>query len=156
MYEGLIIKCVPYESLTLHELYEVLRLRHLVFVLEQKCLFMDMDRYDQKAHHVMIFDADHRLLACTRLFDQNSPYPGYLSIGRVVTHPDVRNKKIGYKLMEISLQKIRQFFGDHPIKIGAQAYLKGFYGSFGFLDIGEYYYEDGIPHLKMVLNGHKP
>ena len=83
-------------------------------------------------------------------FDVDNPYPGYLSIGRVVTHPEHRNKKCGQLLMTNSIIKIKELFGNHPIKIGAQGYLKGFYASLGFNDVGEYYLEDGIPHLEMV------
>lgn len=143
-------RCVSFAELTLNELYEIVRLRHQVFVMEQKCFFMDADRYDQTAHHYMLFAEDGSLAGYTRLFDVNNPYPGYMSIGRVVTHPDHRNKKCGRLLMSNSIIRIKELFGNHPIKIGAQGYLKGFYASLGFIDVGEYYLEDGIPHLKMV------
>ncbi|MEP7267629.1 MAG: GNAT family N-acetyltransferase [Saprospiraceae bacterium] len=144
-------KCVLYNQLSLDELYEILRLRHLVFVIEQDCIFMDADRFDRMAHHLLLFDEKGILAGYSRLFDIGNPYPGFLSIGRVVTHPDYRNKKCGKQLMQSSIFRIRNLFGNHPIKIGAQAYLKDFYKSFGFKDIGQYYLEDSIPHLKMIL-----
>lgn len=143
--------CVPYHQLALDDLYEILRLRHLVFVIEQQCIFMDMDRYDQKAYHLLMKNESGGLIGYTRLFGLGDPYEGYLSIGRVVTHPDFRNQKVGKQLMRASIDKIYELYGKHPIKIGAQAYLTKFYGSFGFKDIGHYYMEDYIPHLKMVM-----
>ena len=149
MNESVTIEFKPFAQLSLQELYDILHLRHIVFIVEQKCIFIDTDGFDQQAHHVMIKE-DGKLVAYSRLFDHDMQYPGYLSIGRVVNHPDYRNKKYGKLLMQASIEKIKELFGNRPIKIGAQAYLTGFYSSFGFKDIGEYYIEDGIPHLKMV------
>jgi len=145
-------KCVPFNELTVHELYEILRLRLEVFVIEQKSFFVDADRLDQIAYHLLLFDENGLLAGYTRMFDRNHPYPGYLSIGRVVVHPDYRNKKCGQLLMAKSINKVKELFGHHPIKIGAQGYAKGFYTSLGFNDVGEYYLEDGVPHLKMVMD----
>jgi ElaA protein len=149
MLDLLSISCKSFDQLTPSELYDILHLRHIVFSIEQKCLYIDTDGFDQQAFHLMIRERDI-LVAYARLFDVDMPYPGYLSIGRVVTHPDYRNKQYGKLLMQTAIQKIRELYGGHPIKIGAQAYLTGFYTSFGFKDIGHYYLEDGIPHLKMV------
>lgn len=145
-------KCVPFTGLTLNELYEILRLRLQVFIIEQKSFFLDSDRFDQVAYHYMLFADDGALIGYTRLFDLNNPYPGYICIGRVVVHPDYRNKKLGNLLMKNSIWKIRELYGNHPIKIGAQGYVKEFYASLGFRETGEYYLEDGVPHLKMVLD----
>lgn len=149
MSDHLSISCKSFAQLTTFELYEILHLRHIVFSIEQKCLYIDTDGFDQQAYHLMVREQD-TLVAYARLFDVNMPYPGFLSIGRVVTHPDHRNKQYGRLLMQTANLKIKELFGDLPIKIGAQAYLTDFYTSFGFKDIGHYYHEDGIPHLKMV------
>lgn len=149
MSNSLSISCKSFAQLTTFELYDILHLRHIVFSIEQKCLYIDTDGFDQQAYHLMLIEQG-TLVAYARLFDVNMPYPGFLSIGRVVTHPEHRNKQYGKLLLQTSIQKIRELFGDLPIKIGAQAYLTGFYMSFGFKDIGQYYLEDGIPHLKMV------
>ncbi|MEO5583592.1 MAG: GNAT family N-acetyltransferase [Saprospiraceae bacterium] len=149
MLDQLSISCKSFSHLTTFEVYEILHLRHIVFSIEQKCLYIDTDGFDQQAYHLMLIERG-TLVAYARLFDVNMPYPGFLSIGRVVTHPDYRNKQYGKLLMQTAVLKIRELFGVLPIKIGAQAYLTSFYSSFGFMDIGQYYLEDGIPHLKMV------
>lgn len=145
------ITCKPFDQLSPAELYEVLKLRHLVFGIEQDCLYIDADGYDQAAYHLVFKNEAGQIVAYTRLFGLNMPYEGCLSIGRVVTHPDFRGIGLGKKLMNESIERVRSLFGHHPIKIGAQAYLTVFYSDFGFKDIGCYYLEDGIPHLKMVL-----
>jgi len=147
----LTVKCKPFASLTPEELYAVLRLRQEVFMLEQNCLYLDLDGYDQHAYHLMVFNEDI-LVAYARLFGEGMPYPDYLSIGRVVSHPKHRKKAYGRYLIQTAIEQVRQLFGPLPIKIGAQAYLTSFYNSFGFTDIHQYYLEDGIPHLKMVLD----
>ncbi len=145
------VKCKPFSVLTPEELYAALRLRQEVFMLEQNCLYLDLDGYDQSAYHLMVFN-EEVLVAYARLFGAGMPYPGFLSIGRVVVHPQHRKKAYGRYLMQNAIEQVRQLFGQHPIKIGAQAYLTTFYNSFGFTDIHQYYLEDGIPHLKMVLD----
>lgn len=145
------ITCKAFDSLTAQELYEILHLRHLVFVIEQHCIYQDTDGHDQQAYHLMIRDDQNKLIAYSRLFDEGMPYAGNLSIGRVVSHPDRRGQGLGLYLMNSAISHIKDLFGDLPIKIGAQAYLTAFYQSFGFKDIGQYYLEDGIPHLKMIL-----
>lgn len=121
-------------------------------MLEQKCLYLDLDGYDRQAQHLMLFNTDNILVAYARLFDTGMPYPGFLSIGRVLSHPQYRKHAYGRSLVEKAIARVRILYGMHPIKIGAQAYLTDFYKSFGFEDIKEYYLDDGIPHLKMVLN----
>jgi len=144
--------CKPFNELSSDELYSVLQLRQEVFMLEQKCLYPDLDGYDRQAQHLMIYNEDKALVAYARLFNVGMPYPGFLSIGRVVSHPQHRKQSYGRYLMERAIVIVRKLYGQHPIQIGAQAYLTSFYSSFGFKDINQYYLEDGIPHLKMVLN----
>ncbi len=151
MTANLSYRCKAFDLLSPQELYEILHLRHLVFVMEQKCFYQDTDGYDQQAQHLLIQDEQQKLISYARLFNLNMPYPGYLSIGRVVAHPSQRGQGVGQYLMQTAIAEVRNLYGSHPIKIGAQAYLTGFYRSFGFRDIGQYYLEDGIPHLKMIL-----
>jgi ElaA protein len=147
------IKCVPFYELSLDELYAIMVLRQEVFVLEQNCPFVDADGKDQFAWHFMIWDENNKLVAYTRLFDTNIYYEGYTSIGRVVTSSHVRGDGIGKFLMQKSIEKTIELFGNEPIKIGAQSYLIKFYHSFGFEYIGNDYVEDGIDHTYMIL-GH--
>ena len=136
-------------DLSPQELYKILQLRSEVFVVEQNCIFLDMDSKDDGCLHFMGFVNDE-LAAYTRLVP-----PGYIyeemSIGRVVTSPKHRSKGLGKELMQRSIELCKHYFGDGNIKIGAQCYLLKFYESLGFKIIGERYDEDGIEHVHMML-----
>jgi len=147
----MIIKCVSFYDLILDELYAIMVLRQEVFVSEQNCPFVDADSKDQSAWHFMIWDKNNRLVAYTRLFNKNIYYEGYTSIGRVVTSSKVRGGGIGKFLMQKSIEKTIELFGNEPIKIGAQSYLIKFYQSLGFELIGHNYVEDGIDHTYMTF-----
>ena len=138
-----------FTDLTAEELYEILALRSRVFVVEQQCIFLDMDGLDKPAHHLAGY-VSGKLVASTRILAAGIAYQGYPSIGRVVTAPEARGKAYGFKLMEESLKKLVELYGHVPVKIGAQLYLKRFYESLGFLQSGEMYLEDGIEHIPMV------
>ena len=138
-----------FTELTVDELYAILRLRSEVFVLEQHCIFLDMDNNDQKAYHTIGFIGDE-VVATTRLFDKNIMYDGYQSIGRVVGSPRHRGLGIGKALMQYSIQECERLFGKGPIKIGAQLYLKKFYSEQGFEQSGDVYLEDEIDHIPMI------
>lgn len=137
-----------FHDLTPSELYDILRLRSEVFVVEQDCVFLDMDNKDQQCHHLMGIQ-DRQIVAYTRLVP-----PGHIyqqpSIGRVVTAPSVRRSGIGRLLMQQSIDGIYQLFGRQPILIGAQLYLKRFYESHGFNQVSDVYLEDGIEHIHML------
>jgi|SRR5215218_850015 len=137
-----------FEELTPYELYAILQLRNSVFVVEQACVFQDADDKDQESHHLMGFDG-HTLVAYTRLLPPGLSYP-QASIGRVVTALAVRRNGAGRVLIERSIYEVYKLFGNGPIKIGAQSYLKHFYESFGFVQTGTPYLEDGIEHIYMV------
>lgn len=138
-----------FSQLTVDELYAILRLRSEVFVVEQNCVFLDMDNNDQIAYHTMGW-IGNELIASTRLFDIDQSYPGYQSIGRVVGSPRHRGIGAGKALMNYSIAECERLFGKHPIKIGAQLYLKKFYGELGWEQSGEMYYEDDIEHIPMI------
>jgi ElaA protein len=144
------IECKAFSDLSVDELYEILALRSEVFVVEQNCIFLDLDHKDQKALHFMGFDQKNQLMAYTRLFNKSVYYQGFLSIGRVVVSPKGRGEGYGREIFGKSVEKVQELFGQKSIKIGAQAYLESFYASFGFESINEDYVEDGIPHKMMV------
>lgn len=143
-----------YTDLSLDELYNIMRLRQRVFVLEQNCPFVDCDNLDQQSWHLMGNTADGILAAYCRLLPEGLSYPGYASIGRVVSDPDLRKGGYGKQMMAEAIRNCTELFGDAPLKIGAQLYLKNFYESFGFSPVGEVYDEDGIDHIKMVRPAH--
>jgi len=138
-----------FAELTVDELYAILRLRSEVFVVEQNCIFLDLDNNDQKAFHTIGFIGDD-VVATTRLFDKDIMYDGYQSIGRVVGSPRHRGLGIGKALMQYSISECERLFGKGPIKIGAQLYLKKFYNEQGFEQSGDVYLEDDIDHIPMI------
>jgi ElaA protein len=139
-----------FSDLTLGELYAILRLRQRVFVLEQKCAFVDSDDLDQQSWHLMYYTGNDKLAAYCRLLPEGLSYPGYASIGRVVSDPDLRAGGYGRRLMAEALSRCKELFGDAPLKIGAQLYLKKFYESYGFEAVDDIYIEDDIEHIKMI------
>lgn len=137
-----------YQELTKEELYCLLQLRSEVFVVEQNCVYQDIDGKDQKARHVLGFK-DDVLIAYTRLFKPGD-YFEWASIGRVVVAKNQRQHKFGYQIMDASILAIKDHFNETTIKISAQCYLKKFYNNLGFYQVGEEYLEDGIPHVAMI------
>lgn len=130
------------------ELYELLQLRSEVFVIEQNCIYQDIDGKDEKAIHVL-GKLNDKIVAYSRIFKANDYFEN-ASIGRVVIAEEFRAKKWGHDLMLESISAIESIFGLQPITISAQLYLKKFYESHGFQQIGETYLEDGIPHIEML------
>jgi len=136
-----------FNELSVTELYEVLQLREEVFIVEQDCVYQDIDGKDMKALHVLgIFDG--RIVAYSRLFDKGY-YFDNPSIGRVVIKAQYRDRKWGHDLMKASITAIEDHYGKSTITISAQQYLTKFYQSHGFVQEGEAYLEDGIPHVRM-------
>jgi ElaA protein len=150
-------KCVPFDSLTVRELYNIMVLRQEVFVVEQNCPYLDADGKDPKGWHLMFFNTipeeggKEILAAYTRLLPQGVSYDNYASIGRVVSAIQARGTGAGKAVMQESIRHMGLLFPNQPIKIGAQSYLLKFYGSLGFESTGEEYMEDGIPHTSMIL-----
>jgi ElaA protein len=140
----------PFTELTVHELYDVLALRQLVFSVEQKCAYLDCDGKDQASHHLLGREPSGRLVAYARLVPAGITFDEP-SIGRVVNHPDVRRSGVGKELMREAIERALAMFGARPIRIGAQLYLKRFYEELGFVVTGDIYDEDGIPHVHMLL-----
>jgi ElaA protein len=137
-----------FEDLTAIEVYDMLKLRADVFVIEQQCIYQDCDDKDKTAFHLLGF-YEHTLVAYCRLLDEGISYSGYSSIGRVLTHIAFRNKQIGKELMQRAIDFSLKNF-SFPIKISAQAYLEKFYTELGFTTVSEIYLEDDIPHIAMI------
>lgn len=141
--------CKSFDELNVHELYAILRLRTEVFVVEQNCVFQDMDNKDQMSYHICGWQ-DGELIAYTRLVPAGVSY-AEASIGRVITAPSARRTGAGKELMQYSIKKLYELWGKQSIKLGAQLYLKKFYESFGFEQTSDIYIEDGIPHIEMLF-----
>ncbi len=146
--QGLRWQSATFAQLPVDTLYAVLQLRSAVFVVEQNCLFQDMDGSDPLAVHLMGWRAD-QLLAYARCFAPGIQY-AEASIGRIATRLDARGAGLGHQLVQESLQLVRMTWGPQAIRIGAQARLKDFYRTHGFIDTGINYVEDGIDHVEMV------
>jgi ElaA protein len=140
-------KIKRFNELSLPELYKVLQVRSEVFVVEQNCVYQDIDGKDEKALHVLgIFEGE--IAAYSRLFAPGE-YFDNASIGRVVVNPKFRDRKWGHDLMVASIAGIQQYYNTSSITISAQLYLKKFYEGHGFIQDGEQYLEDDIPHIRM-------
>lgn len=137
-----------FNQLTTNELYDLLQLRSEVFVVEQDCVYQDIDGKDQKALHVLGVKND-KVVAYARVFGPGD-YFEEAAIGRVVVKQNERKFKYGYDIMKISIEAVDFYFKVTTIKVSAQTYLKSFYNRLGFKQIGEEYLEDGIPHIAMI------
>ena len=128
----------------------ILQLRSEVFVVEQDCVYQDIDYKDQKAIHILGYK-NEKLIAYTRIFKPGD-YFNDASIGRVVVAENQRKFGYGFIIMQHSIKAVKEYFNETTIKISAQKYLKNFYESLDFEQIGEEYLEDGIPHIAMIKN----
>lgn len=137
-----------FSELTHQELYRILQLRSEVFVVEQDCVYQDIDGKDDKALHVLGFK-DEKIIAYARIFKPGD-YFEFASIGRVVVAKNERAFKYGYDIMKVSIEAVQTYFNEKKIKISAQAHLKSFYNNCGFIEVGESYLEDDIPHIAMI------
>ena len=138
----------PFEQLDVVALYAILQLRSEVFVVEQQCVYLDVDGKDLRCHHLTGWDGD-TLAAYARLVPAGLSFDE-ASIGRVLTSPRYRGSGAGRTLLARSIEACHRVFGPQPIRIGAQRYLQRFYESFGFVACSEVYVEDGIPHVDML------
>ena len=137
-----------FNELNIDQLYAILQLRSEVFVVEQTCVYQDMDFKDQKALHV-IGMKNNVIVAYTRIFAPGI-YFKEASIGRVVVKENERKFGYGYDVMKVSIEAIDAFYKVTKITISAQEYLAQFYMNLGFKQVGDGYLEDGIPHIEML------
>ena len=137
-----------FSELSIEELYQILRLRSEVFVVEQDCVYQDLDNKDQISVHIFIKEKNE-IVAYTRIFKSGDYYKNP-SIGRVVVSKKDRGKELGKKIMISSIDDIQENLKGDKIELSAQKYLDKFYKDLGFYKIGEDYLEDGIPHQRMI------
>jgi ElaA protein len=144
--------CKAFDALTVAELYALLQLRSEVFVVEQSCIFLDLDGSDAQALHLLGMRAG-QLVASARCFGPGVKYQE-ASIGRVVTHASIRGSAAasghGHALMRQAIRALEAKWGEQSIRIGAQKHLENFYAAHGFVKTGEPYLEDGILHVEML------
>lgn len=136
-----------FHALSVYELYDMLRLRSEIFVVEQNCVYLDLDGKDKIALH-LLGKVEGEIVAHARLFKPGISFDN-ASIGRVTVDLKHRDKKWGHELMREAIIGIQYNFGEGKITIGAQLYLKKFYESHGFVQTSKMYLEDDIPHIEM-------
>ncbi len=146
-----------YNDLSGEEIYEILTLRQAIFVVEQRCAYLDADGKDRCGYHLLGRDDEGRLIAYLRILEPGCRFPEP-SIGRVVVHPDHRGKGLGVVLMQEGMRECARLFPERPIRISAQHYLQKFYEHLGFVCLGDGnpFDEDGIPHIEMLASPRTP
>ncbi|WP_018982819.1 GNAT family N-acetyltransferase [Salinimonas chungwhensis] len=142
------------DSLSARDVHGMYQLRQAVFVLEQTCLYPDIDALDLQAWHLLGWQAQ-TLVAYARLFEPGIKY-SEPAMGRVVTAPTMRGRQLGRQLVAKALACSEATFGTRAMRISAQLHLRAFYESFGFICEGEAYDEDGIPHIEMFRATKEP
>lgn len=145
-------KWFSFDELSNTTLFDILSLRQDVFIIEQECIYQDADHLDFSAFHLICRGEEGEIICYARLHPPGSKYTEP-SFGRLLTHANLRNKGLAKECVTRIVQKSRKTFGNVPLRISAQLYLKEFYISMGFHPQGREYDEDGIPHIEMVLEG---
>ncbi len=137
-----------FDALIAQEVYDILALRQSIFIIEQQCIYPDIDYKDKQSLH-LLGKINNKLCAYLRLLPVNISYPNAISIGRVATATDMRGKGLGREAIKQTFHYLKNKNNTTPLIISAQLYLKAFYASFGFQAVGDVYDEDGIPHIEM-------
>ena len=146
----LLFECKTFNALTLNELHDLYALRSAVFVVEQNCVYQDIDGKDPLALHLIGKKKD-KIVAYARIVSPGVSYTSFVSIGRVVVSAIRRGENQGHQLMTFCLKQTKKHYPKEKIKISAQAHLEKFYNEHNFVATGKAYLEDGIPHISMVL-----
>ncbi|WP_242155963.1 GNAT family N-acetyltransferase [Aestuariivivens sediminis] len=141
------LKIKEFDGLTLRELYEILRLRFNVFILDQNSIYNEYDQLDYRATHIFI-EEQKEIIAYLRVYRRTIHE---VCFGRVAVHPDHRGKKLGRKIIEKCIEMVKSRWKAQYIVIAAQDYLKSFYESFGFIKSSEVFNDGGVFHINMTL-----
>ena len=141
-------KIKAFEELNTRELYSILRLRSEIFVVEQNCVYQDLDNKDLSGYHLMAID-NNEILAYLRVLPKGVSYKE-ISIGRFVVRKDYRRKNLGLALLNKALRFIEEDLKEKEVRISAQVYVKELYKKAGFIEASEEYLEDDIPHVEML------
>lgn len=143
-------RIIKFKEFDVNLLYEVLKLRVDVFVVEQNCAYPDLDTYDQQSLHLFCIEKEEVIAYC-RILPPGERYE-LCSIGRVVVKEKARGTGVARQLMVKAIEEAEDAWNIQTIKICAQSHLQEFYGSLGFVTMSDIFEEDGIPHVNMVRN----
>lgn len=139
-----------FQQLSQDELYAIIQARLEVFVVEQACMFQDLDGYDQDSYHLYLQDAGV-IIAYARLLPSGTIYKE-ASIGRVITKKAYRGKGLGHELMKRGMAFLLEQKGETEIRLQAEYYIKDLYKGYGFKEVSDVFLEDGIDHIYMVYS----
>ncbi len=145
--------CKTFQKLNTDQLYAIVKARQDVFIIEQQCIYPDLDQLDQHCLHLFAEiddDLEGAIAAYLRIIPPALLHP-QASFGRVLTTPDMRGQGLGRQLLTKAIEKVAEFHSQQAIKISSQIYLQDFYQSFGFENISGVYDDDGIDHIDMLL-----
>ncbi|MFT5185217.1 MAG: ElaA protein [Flavobacteriales bacterium] len=140
-----------FEELSTAELYDIMAERIRIFVVEQDCPYQEADGLDKVSLHMSALDEKESVAAYIRILPPGAAYKE-AAIGRVIVAQEFRGQQLGRLVMERGMQEIAERWPESPIRIGAQIYLNKFYSSLGFVNEGEEYLEDGLPHIEMLYS----
>ena len=132
------------------QLYDLLKLRQDVFIIEQNCIYQDFDGDDEKAFHFLIYD-NNELVAYSRIFSPDVKYKSETSIGRIIVSKTKRGGTLGKILIQDSINYCFSNYPENTIRIEAQAELRSYYSNLGFIEDSDVYDVDGIDHLEMIF-----
>ena len=140
-----------FKELNIDELYEILKLRIDVFVVEQTCFYPDLDDIDRHKETIHLFCyTEGKIAGYLRILAKGQSYDEYIAIGRVIIAVHARGTGLGHQLMAEALTLCKQNFPEQKVKISAQEHLEGFYNRHGFERVSDMYLEDNIPHIAML------
>jgi len=142
---------LTFEQLTVYQLHDLMALRTDVFVVEQNCVYHELDGRDKACYHLLGMDASEELVAYCRVLPPGLVYPE-VAFGRVLIRESHRGQGLGRTLMEQTMHYLINTFGKVPVHIAAQDYLESFYQSFGFKTTSPVFLDDGIPHIEMLFS----
>lgn len=138
-----------FDQLSLDELYQIIQLRLEIFVVEQDCIYQDLDGKDKVAYHLFVKD-DDEIAAVLRILPENVSYDE-MAIGRIVVKKSHRGRGIAKTMMKMAIDFIVKDLGKRIIRLSGQAYLVDFYTNLGFRRVSDEYLEDGIPHFEFLF-----
>tara|TARA_B100000614_G_scaffold253895_1_gene268415 strand:+ start:813 stop:1280 length:468 start_codon:yes stop_codon:yes gene_type:complete len=144
-------KCLGFRELNSHQLHQILKMRQQIFIIEQKCIYEDIDEFDKVSHHIQAIN-NGKLLAYSRVLPAGSLY-AEVSIGRVMVSKTHRNRGLGRKLMQKSHEWCESNYRHCPIRLNAQYYLESFYHSFHYQTVSKPYDDEGVLHIEMYRPG---
>ncbi|WP_227869567.1 GNAT family N-acetyltransferase [Undibacterium parvum] len=149
MHANITWQCLRFSELSTTQLYAILKARSEVFVVEQNCVYLDMDGVDPLCQHLVAWTPAQEVAAYLRLVPPGIKF-AEASLGRVISSPALRGTGIGKQLLSKALEQLALSYPDQPVRIGAQQYLEKFYQSFGFVTASAMFLEDEIPHIEML------